>query len=787
MRAAITILLLVLCGRTISQVVVPTLPKLPRITGDSVLCAGTSATLSNAITGGTWSSSNTVVAVIGSVTGVVTAISPGTATITYDIASVITTRVITVNVTPVAGTITGAGTVCTGATIALGDPTGTPGGTWSSGSPSIAAVSAAGVVTGIAAGTTIISYNITNGCGTAHATKSVTVNSTASAGVITGPSSVMTGAAITLTDAVTGGTWSASNSHATVSATGVVTGVTAGTVIISYTIVSSCGVTSSTKLITVNPVSSLPAIGGYFFTMCAGTTLPFWNPAPGGTWSISPLSVATVSPTGVVAGISAGTATLSYTLGSAISTAIVTVNASPAPIVGSTHLCLWSTMLVTDPTPGGVWSSGLPSKASVTPGGLVTAINTSHLDIPVYYTLPNGCRATLIFTIDSAPAPITGPNKVCLGATIALHDTGAGTWSGTNAHASVDGSGHVTGLSLGTVGVTFTKPVTGCTRIFTVTVNPVPAPISGTLRVCTGSVTFVSDVTTPGISWTSGNTSVATISGSGAVTGISPGTAVITYMIASTCTRTAVVTVNPTPAAVAPISGPSSISHAGGSITLSDATPGGVWSSSNTAILVVGSATGVVTAITSYGSANINYIVTNSFGCRSFATKLIGASPSPHRVAATVGSSVSIADDAMAGEWTSDDNSIAAVGGYGTVTALAPGTANISHTIVNSNGDIATSVTQVVITAAALEVRLQPNPNNGSFTVHGNVGSNEDKAVSIAITNMVGTVVYESNGVAAGGVIDLPISLNSSLANGIYLLNVTNGNVHKVLRFVIAR
>ena len=785
MRTAITFLLFLISARVAAQS-----GKLPAIGGDSILCAGISTTLSDGVHGGTWSSSNTAVATIGSTTGVVTAIAAGTTTITYNVTGVITTKVITVNALPVGGVILGTTTICSGATTVLSDPTGTAGGTWSSGSPAVATVSATGIVTGLSAGTANISYNVTNSCGTAGAMMVMHVNSAASAGTISGPSSVITGATISLTDAVTGGTWSASNTNATVSATGVVTGVTAGTVIISYTVTGSCGTAVATKLITVNAASSLPAISGYFFSMCAGTTLPFWDATPGGAWSISPVSVATVSATGVVTGISAGTATLSYTLGGALTTAIVTVNASPSPIIGATHLCLWSTMTVTDSTPGGVWSSGLPSKASVTPTGLVTAINHSELDIPIYYTLPDGCRAALIFTIDSAPAPISGPNKVCLGATISLLDTGVGTWSGTNAYATVDGSGDVTGVAVGSVGVTFTAPTTGCTRIFTVTVNPIPAPINGTLSVCTGSVTFVSDVTTPGVSWTSSNTSVATISGSGGVTGIGPGTATITYMIANTCTRTAVVTVNPTPAAVAPIMGPSTISHSGGSVTLTDATPGGVWSSSNTAILTVGSATGVTTAVTTLGSANINYIVTNAYGCRSWATKVIWTSPAPpHHGGTTIitaGSAVDINDELQGGEWTSDNNSVATVDGNGTVTGIAAGQANIIHTITNSSGEVSTSILPLVVNPVPFEVSMFPNPNNGGFTLHGTIASRTDEDVTIEIMDMLGKVVYVHTVTAAGGVINEPIGL-SGIESGIYLLNVRNKNESQVLRFVVEK
>jgi hypothetical protein len=69
------------------------------------------------------------------------------------------------------GAITGASTVCVGASVPLVDTAS--GGVWSS-SGSNATVSA-GLVTGITSGTSVISYTVTNACGTRFATQEVTV------------------------------------------------------------------------------------------------------------------------------------------------------------------------------------------------------------------------------------------------------------------------------------------------------------------------------------------------------------------------------------------------------------------------------------------------------------------------------------------------------------------------------------------------------------------------------------------------------------------------------------
>ena len=868
MKGTITIFLLLLGAQTMAQAV-PSVPKLPPITGDSVICAGASTALTDAIHGGTWSSSNTAVATIGSATGVLTGVSGGTATITFDISGVIRTTVVTINPLPAAGTITGAGAVCTGASVTLSDAivggvwssgaasvasisatgsvTGTspgtaiisyivtnscgsaaatrvitvntapaagvisgitalcdgatapltdaaPGGVWHSSNSLIAAASPTGIVTGVAAGVATISYTVTNSCGSAIATTTVSVGGSSSAGTISGPSAVYVSATIALTDPAGGGsgTWAASNANATVSATGIVTGIANGTVTISYTVISSCGAVTTTKLITVSHAAVSP-ISAYALTMCTGDTLAFWDWTTGGTWAMSPASVATVSPvSGVVTAISAGTATLSYTYGGTMVTTVVTVNPSPAPITGGLDsLCVGSSMMLYDATTGGVWSSGLPSKATVTATGSVTCTNHSELNVPIYYTMPNGCRATFIFVTDSMPGLLYGPTyKVCAGSSITLIDTSRnGYWSGSNAYATVNGSGDVTGVTAGTAAISFTLSTTGCYRVMVITVNPLPATISGSLTVCTGSYTILTDATTPTVSWLSSSPAVASASFSGAITGVSPGTTIITFTATNGCIRTAVLTVNPAPA-VAPIMGPSTVSHSGGPVTLSDATPGGVWVSTNPSILSVGSSTGIVTA-TGFGSTYIDYVVTNSFGCSVTVAKFIGTSPAPPHhggtATTTVGETVNIADEAAGGEWISNDNSVATVDADGIVTGMNPGSANITHTVLTSNGDQSVTVTQIVVNPVPFEVTMFPNPNNGSFTVRGTIASGKDEEVVIEVTDITGERFYLSTLIASSGIINEELQLGFSLDSGVYILIVKSKSETKALRFVVEK
>lgn len=136
--------------------IVSTLPG--PIGGAGNICIGYPATLTNILTGGTWSSSNISVASIGSSSGIATGLSAGTATITYTTSSGTATAIVTVNIPPLP--VSGVGSICRGDSATLSDSS--PGGAWGSGNMAIATVGySTGVVLGVSAGTVIISYTDT--------------------------------------------------------------------------------------------------------------------------------------------------------------------------------------------------------------------------------------------------------------------------------------------------------------------------------------------------------------------------------------------------------------------------------------------------------------------------------------------------------------------------------------------------------------------------------------------------------------------------------------------------
>ncbi len=615
----------------------------PPITGTFNVCVGSTTNLTDATTGGTWTSGATGVATVVSTTGVVTGVTAGTATITYTTGAGAVTQVITVNPIPAAGTISGATTVCQGATIPLSDAA--TGGTWSSGSPTVASVSASGVVSGVGAGTAIISYTVTNPCGTATATHTITVTPLPTVTGVTGTAEFCSGTTTSLTDATAGGTWSSgSTSVATVSAAGLVTGVSGGTSIISYTLTNACGSASATKTVTVDVLSSGTISG--FSTVCLSTTTTLTDAVAGGTWSSSNTAIATVGPTtGVVTGMSAGTANITYTVtntcGTSSSTHAVTVIASPtvAAISGTAVFCQGTTSALTDATAGGIWSSSNTAIATVGAStGVVTGVSGGTLNIT--YTVSYSCGsvfATYPVTINPLPivAAITGTGAFCLGTTTTLSDvTTSGAWSSSNiAVATVaSATGMVSSVTAGTANISYTV-TNGCggtTVSKTVTVDVLPASVTifGSSTVCQAGTTSWTD-TSAGGTWSSSNITIATVGlTSGVVSGVSPGSATITYAIVNSCgteSSTKTITINPLPYPGI-IHGQSKLC-VGEPTQLLDGVSGGTWTSGNTAIATIDIALGVITGV-SHGTTTITYAVSNICG-NGIATYPVTVNPSP--------------------------------------------------------------------------------------------------------------------------------------------------------------
>lgn len=682
------------CGPSSATLIVTVdAPATPTISGPSTVCTGTTVTMTGSPGGGAWTASGG--ASVTSV-GIVSGLSFGSATVTYTYTNSCGTysasTALTVTPTPSAVSLSGPSVVCAGSAIAL--TPSSAGGTWSSSSP-VATVSSTGVVTGVSSGPTIITYILTNICGTAMATTLLTVAPLPVAGTITGPSAVCASSTITLSGSVGTGIWSSSGTATVTAISGFsasATGVTAGTATISYTVTNSCGTAYATKVITINPLPVAGTISGPG-VVCQGSTIALTSSAPGGTWSAAPVTIATVSATGTVGGISPGTATISYTVtnscGSASASAVITVNPLPTvtPIIGPSSVCAPLTMTLTCTPSGGTWSSS-GAAATVSSTGVVTGVYGGVVTIS--YSVTNSCGtivATKPVTVNLFPDAgiISGPTQVCTGHSITLTSTiGGGTWSGGTPAATITPTtGVVTGVAPGTALISY-MVVNGCgpayaTYIVTVNLTPDSGTIVGPGNVCQGTTITLTE-TSPGGVWSSGSAN-ATISSTGVVTGVTPGTATIHYNITSgpcTAHTSRVVTVDPLPYAGV-ISGPPSLC-ATTSMLLSETVTGGTWSCTSGSSI---SSVGILTGLTS-GTVTVSYTYTNSCGT-DIATYTVtvntmpdsGTISGPDRVC--VGSTISLTESSPGGVWSSSIPAVATITSSGTVSGISGGTTTISY------------------------------------------------------------------------------------------------------------
>ncbi len=653
------------------------------ILGPSTVCVADSITLSDAVPGGIWTGSTSIVATVGSLNGHVVGNNTGVDTITYSLGSGCTVvKVISVNPQPALVTAT-TFTICQGGSTVLHD--GTPGGTWSvaPGSTSLATVNpATGNVTAIITGgstqtVATILYTITaTGC---RNWAFVTINPLPAP--ITAPSfDVCVGSTLALGDVTPGGSWSISpTTYGSINAiTGVLTGNVAGSPsIVSYTVLG-CSATAS---VTVNPLPS--SITGTTH-VCQFSTVTLSSTSPGGAWTIAPITTATITPTtGNVYGLLPGAASVTYTLPTGCARSMpITVNPTPSPIFGPANVCVGYGAVMTDPTPGGAWSSTIPLVASIVAStGIITTGPSLTGPVTISYTV-GLCAATTVFTVLAPPAPIAGPSNVCVRDSILLTDiTPGGIWSSGNPIlATISATGEVHGIASGTVVISY-GGASGCFKTTPIVINPM-SDIIGDSVVCIGQTILLTD-TSLGGNWSSLTPAVCSVgSTTGIVTGVAASTSgLIEYLNPFTgCKAYRTLTVNSLPT---PITGPSHHVCLYQNLSVSDLTPGGSWSSSNSAVAPV-SGFGVVTGAAT-GSATITYTLATT-GC--FVTYAVTVDSLPANIVGPdnmcVGSSATYTDGSGAGTWLSTVPAYASFITGSLLSGLAVGTTIVSFTLTST-------------------------------------------------------------------------------------------------------
>jgi trimeric autotransporter adhesin len=720
------------------------------LAGPSVVCLGHPTTLTDSITGGTWTSSNNTHATVSS-SGAVTGIVSSTVYITYSLPfGCLATKLLTVTTTPAA--ISGSAAVCMFASITLTDAVS--GGTWSTVNDSLATVSPAGVVTGHQSGIDTIVYSHF-GC---TVSKPVTVNLAPQP--IASGLSACNGSTSTITDTPYSGTWSGgSSSIATITGAGIVTAVSVGTVNIAYTLTDGC---SQTAVLTVHPVPA--AIQGQH-TVCAGLQTTLTDSLTGGYWTVQNSSINAIdSFSGILTGLVAGTDTVTYTSAGGCSiTTSVTVNVSPSRISGiasdTTQICRYASKFLRDSVAGGTWWSANSAVLSISDSGYITGITDDTTTVT--YTLPDGCFATLTVLVDSVPLPIIGPASVCTGVPATYSDLGGGIWTNLAGFATIDSiSGVITEVTTGMDTLIYTF-ANHCFATIAVSINASPAPVTGPTVVCAGAEISLSD-TTAGGTWSVSDTVHAAIATTGVLTGLLADTVTAKYTLPDGCASSAAVVVAPVPSA---ISGTFSVC-VGETGTLSDSVTDGKWLASNPRI-VIDTFSGIFT-VANVGWDTVHY--TLPLGCGVMA--IVSGKQAPTSISGVFAvckdATTSLTDGIAGGGWLTSDSSVATISSLGVATGISAGTVSVQYTLPDGcstsrtltvNG-IPSSITGISAVCTGTSATYTDSTVSGRWSVaHGHAAVDSLSGVLSGISGGLDTVVYR---LSTGCKSVFPVTINTS-------------------------
>ena len=387
-----------------------------------------------------WGSSNPGVATIDSISGAITTIAPGSATVTATVggrSGSISVQVVPFSVRRV--TVSGpTSPISVGQaaqlTAAYFDRKGRPltGRTvsWSSSNTGVATVSSTGSLTGIATGAATITATVDTVSGTLGIT--VIKAAVASVGVTFASSTLHAGqttqATATAFDAAgnplagrTVSNWSSSNpSVASVSATGVVSAISVGTVTISATVEGITGTgTLTVSQVPVATVTVTLASTSLYVHQTTGATAVARDSAGNvlsgrimGPWQSSNLKVAQVDASGLITAVGIGTALISTTIDNVPGAAILTVTVSPVATVidslanpeiaigettqaGAVALSATGAVITGFPV---TWTSSNPAIATVSSTGVVTGVGNGQATITATVTGVSGTTTVFVFS-----------------------------------------------------------------------------------------------------------------------------------------------------------------------------------------------------------------------------------------------------------------------------------------------------------------------------------------------------------------------------------------------------
>ena len=556
-------------------------------------------------------------------------------------------------------------------------------------------------------------------------------------------------------------TWSSSNtSVATVSSTGVVTAKSVGSATITATTTDGTNKTATCQVsvyatpatgISLNKTSATLKVNETVTLSATVTPTSATNRKV--SWKSSDESVATVSSTGVVTAKSIGNANITATTtdGTNISATCkvsvvetpatgISLNKTAATLKANQTVSLTATVTPSTATNKKVsWKSSDESVAAVSSDGVVTAFKVGTTNITATTTDGTNLSATCQVTVEATLATGISLNKKAVTLEVDDNETLTVTvtpsdasnkkvnWKSSNTSvATVSSTGVVTAKAVGTANITATTTDgTSLSATCKVTVEPtLVTSLSLNRSVATlktnETITLIANVFPTAaqnrtVTWSSSDTSVATVSSEGVVTALKVGTATITATTTdgSNLTATCKVTVVETPATGISLNKTTASLKANETVTLTaTVTPSTttnksvIWTSSDETVATVKD--GVVTAH-KVGTANI--IVTTTDGsnlsatCKVTVVETLATGISLDKTTATLKASEIVTLTATVTPstatnknvtWSSSNETVATVKD-GVVTAHKVGTATIIAT--TADGSNLTATCQVTVEA----------------------------------------------------------------------------------------
>ena len=662
---------------------------------------------------------------------------------------------------------------------------------WNSANTAIATVTPSGVLTGAGVGGTTVTASLNGiSSNTASVTVTDAVLTAiqitpATVSLAKGYSQPLTAMATysdqTSADISTLVAWTSANTAiATVTPGGVLTGSGVGSTTVSA---SLNGINSNTAAVTVTDAvltaiqltpatPSLPK--GMTQTLTATATYSDQTSADitgAVAWVSANTSIATVTPSGVLTGAGVGSTTVTASLnGINSNTAAVTVTdavltaiqVTPATIslAKGYSQTLTATAIYSDQTSADIsssvaWISANTSIATVTPSGVLMGAGVGSTTVTASLNGISSNTAAVTVTdavltsIQVTPATLSlaKGDSQSLTATATYSDqtsadiSSAVSWNSANtAIATVTPSGVLTGAGVG--GTTVTASLNGIssnTASVTVTdavltaiqVTPVTVSLAKGYSQTLTATAIYSDQTSADISssvaWTSANTSIATVTPSGVLTGAGVGSTTVTASLNGINSNTAAVTVTDavltaiqvTPAIVSMAKGYSQSLTA--TATYSDQTSADIssavaWRSANTFIATVtpsgvltGAGVGSTTVTASLNGISSNSVDVTITDAVMTSIQLTPATPSLPKGASQALTATAIYSDGTSADisgavnWVAADTTIATVTRSGLLTGVGVGSTTVTASVNGISSNLASvTVSDAVVTAIQL-------------------------------------------------------------------------------------